>query len=397
MTDYYSVLARAVAQLESKDEASRRALYDRAREAVAARMQAIDPPISDDQLNAEFAALEAAVARIENDIASPVEAVLRAHPHPAPAGSRAPTSAARRPDAGLLRERARRVLPSEPGSARSSEPSASGPMPAAASRRSLSPGAIAGALAAVALIVAAAAYFLWPKAGPSAGSQPQAAAPAAVQTAPVASNTPVASPQPAASKDTPASKDTAAGKDTAASKPPAPSKDSSATRSAAIAPASRPPAEPVQATIPYILRRQVVYFRSTYPVGTLIVIKPQHSLYLVKENSAAVRYSIGIGADCDSASGLLVVARKEGGPSSAQPVIPAADRPSASLPPQPPDGSAAGVPAFYLADNPCRIRATNDVKAIGENPPSNGFQLIADDMLDLYERVPVGTKVVVTN
>jgi lipoprotein-anchoring transpeptidase ErfK/SrfK len=37
------------------------------------------------------------------------------------------------------------------------------------------------------------------------------------------------------------------------------------------------------------------------------------------------------------------------------------------------------------------------VKAIGQNLPSNGFQLFADDMLDLYERVPVGTKVVVTN
>jgi lipoprotein-anchoring transpeptidase ErfK/SrfK len=37
------------------------------------------------------------------------------------------------------------------------------------------------------------------------------------------------------------------------------------------------------------------------------------------------------------------------------------------------------------------------VSTIGQNPPAGGFQLFADDMLDLYDRVPVGTKVVVTN
>jgi lipoprotein-anchoring transpeptidase ErfK/SrfK len=37
------------------------------------------------------------------------------------------------------------------------------------------------------------------------------------------------------------------------------------------------------------------------------------------------------------------------------------------------------------------------VTAVGQNPSTGGFQLFADDMLDLYDRVPVGTKVVVTN
>jgi lipoprotein-anchoring transpeptidase ErfK/SrfK len=398
MTDYHSVLARAVAQLDSKDEASRRALYARAREAVAARMQAIEPPVSDDQLNAELAALEAAVARIESDIASPIEAVLRAHPHPAPA---APGPAARRPSTGLLRERARRAPPPEPAKAPGSGPTSSAPMPSEVPpRRSLSPGVLLGGLAVVAVIVAAAAYLLWPKSGPSGSGQLQATVPAAIPTPPVTSVTPAASPQPAANSQPPASPSTAISRDVAASKPPpakdsGPSKDSGANKSVAVASASRPPAELSPTAIPYILRRQVVYFRSTYPVGTIIVIKPQHSLYLVKDNSAAVRYSVGIGADCDNAAGLLVVARKEGGPSAMPQVIAAADRPSASL--QSPDGGVAGVPTFYLADSSCRIRATNDVKAIGQNLSSNGLQLFADDMLDLFERVPVGTKVVVTN
>jgi lipoprotein-anchoring transpeptidase ErfK/SrfK len=106
-----------------------------------------------------------------------------------------------------------------------------------------------------------------------------------------------------------------------------------------------------------------------------------------------MRYSIGVGADCDNSAALLVVDRKDGSPGNTAPVIAAADRPS----PQTRDSGAAGVPTFHFGDTPCRIRATNVVSTIGQNPTSGGFQLFTDDMLDLYDRVPVGTKVVVTN
>jgi len=132
-----------------------------------------------------------------------------------------------------------------------------------------------------------------------------------------------------------------------------------------------------------------------YPPGTIIIIKPQHSLYLVKDNGTALRYSIGIGADCDSSAALLVVERKDRGPANTVPVTTALDRPSP--PQQTRDGSPAAAPTFYLGDTPCRVGATNLVTAVGQNPSTGGFQLFADDMLDLYDRVSVGTKVAVTN
>ena len=362
MADYYSVLSSAVAKLENNVESARRALYDRARKAVTTRMRAIDPPVSDDSINAELAALEAAIARVEGDIARPVEEVLHAQHRP---GSHADVE--RHTGAGVLRAPARRPDAPQPSAladdlhVEALAQSGTGQPP----RRALSTGSLVGTIAAVALFIAAAlAYVYWPR-QPATSSQ--RAEPALVPEATVAA-TPGPTPAPAIA---------------------APS-SSGAPRTAEP---RRQQADITEATIPYILRRQLVYFRTTYPAGTVIVIKPQHSLYLVKDNGTAMRYSIGVGADCDSSAALLVVDRKDGGPGNTAPVIAAADRPS----PQARDSGAAGVPTFYFGDTPCRIRATNVVSTIGQNPPAGGFQLFADDMLDLYDRVPVGTKVVVTN
>jgi lipoprotein-anchoring transpeptidase ErfK/SrfK len=158
--------------------------------------------------------------------------------------------------------------------------------------------------------------------------------------------------------------------------------------------ARRQPADVDEATLPYILRRQLVFYRTTYPAGTIIIIKPQHFLYLVKDNETALRYTIGVGADCDPAVGMLTIAAKSGGPDQTASVINTSDTPPS---PAPVRDASSGVPIFTLADTTCRIRATNVAAAIGRDQSSGGFALITDDMLDLYERVPVGTKVVVMN
>jgi hypothetical protein len=70
MADYYSLLARAVSRLPSKtDEATRHAIYERARTALQESLRTLDPPISEAELaNAQFA-LEAAIRRVEQDVA----------------------------------------------------------------------------------------------------------------------------------------------------------------------------------------------------------------------------------------------------------------------------------------------------------------------------------------
>jgi hypothetical protein len=97
----------------------------------------------------------------------------------------------------------------------------------------------------------------------------------------------------------------------------------------------RQQADVTEATIPYILRRQLVYFRTTY-AGTVIVIKPQHSLYLVRITDGHALSRSGL-ARLRQPAALLVVDRKDGGPGNT-PVIAAADRPS----PQARDRCAVG-------------------------------------------------------
>lgn len=324
MADYYSVLSSAVAQLEPNVETARRALYERAREAVSQRMRAME--VSEDAVKAELAALNAAIAHIESDIAGPVEAAFRA------ARPRMPRTVAVKP--ARIAEPPRRVETAVPSDDVGGVP-----------RRKLSARTLTAVAAVlIGVIIAALAY----KYVARSGARPDASATAQQP----------ASPRPRS------------------------------------ADARRPAADVDEATLPYILRRQLVFYRTTHPAGTIIIIKPQHFLYLVKDNETALRYTIGVGADCDPAVGMLTIAAKTGGPDQAASVINASNTPPS---PAPVRDSSSGVPTFSLADTTCRIRATNVAAAIGRDQSSGGFQLITDDMLDLYERVPVGTKVVVMN
>src|SRR5262245_55517141 len=324
MADYYSVLSRAVAHLHPDVETARRGLYERARKAVRERMRTIDA--SEDDIGTELEMFNQAVARIEHDIAGPVEAALRARP------LRPRRDAIPRPpveDKG----------PERPPADQSADRKGT-PRPALSRRMIASAAAVATGAA-----IAALGYGYFPRPGPNQAQ--------GTNVAPVATSPRAATPE-----------------------------------------ARRQAVETADAALPYMLARQLVYYRTTYPAGTIIVSKSQHFLYLVKDNEAALRYTIGVGPDCDATVGLLTIAAKQGGPEPAPAVISTAGDQSAPTPVR--DG-AAGIPTLALADSACRIRATNLASVIGKNPSSGGFQLMTDDMLDLYERVPVGAKVVVTN
>jgi L,D-transpeptidase catalytic domain len=135
----------------------------------------------------------------------------------------------------------------------------------------------------------------------------------------------------------------------------------------------------------YILRRQLVYYRTIHPVGTAVIAKSQHYLYLVRPNAAAMRYTIGVGRECTNAVGLLTVSAKEERPEG---------RPqqSASTP------SSAGA----AGNGRARTLALGDTghRIYGTNPPikdggTGCFALVNEDISDLYDRVEVGTKVVI--
>jgi lipoprotein-anchoring transpeptidase ErfK/SrfK len=271
MVDYYSILARVVASLSPNTSEQRRALYDRARKTLADKIGTVDPSVSSTDLKAESAALEAAIQRIERDLA-PRPA---APPRPADATRRA-ARAGRHRDMGPLKD----------------------------TRRPLR--IAAGVLGAVLIVGAGAAiYSFWPRNLSDLRN--------------ISSSRPV----------------------TAAVEEPAKSG--------------------------YVNLRQLVYYRSNQPVGTIIVDKTQTFLYVVRPNASALRYSIGVGPECITLAGLFHVVRKESSDSAAR--------------------------VLYL-DKDYRIHGS----AAPAQPATAGcIRLVNDDVIYLYDRTPLESRVVVSN
>jgi lipoprotein-anchoring transpeptidase ErfK/SrfK len=129
-------------------------------------------------------------------------------------------------------------------------------------------------------------------------------------------------------------------------------------------------------------RRTAVLYRTTEAPGTIIIQTAERHLYLIQGNGRALRYGIGVGRDGFQWQGLLppeMIAR--------QPYLP---RFMAGGP-----GNPLGARALYLGATVYRIHGTNRPDTIGTAVSSGCFRLVNVDVTDLYDRVPVGTKVIV--
>ena len=142
-------------------------------------------------------------------------------------------------------------------------------------------------------------------------------------------------------------------------------------------------------------QRQAVFYRSQHPPGTIIVDTAERHLYLIESETRALRYGIGVGRDGFTWQGMLSIARKAEWPDwhpppemiARQPYLP---RFMAGGP-----GNPIGARAMYLGTTVYRIHGTNAPETIGQAVSSGCFRLVNDDVIDLYNRVQVGTKVIV--
>ena len=140
---------------------------------------------------------------------------------------------------------------------------------------------------------------------------------------------------------------------------------------------------------------QVVFYRSNEEPGTIIIHTPERFLYLVQANNRAMRYGIGVGRDGFQWNGLLRISRKAEWPDwtpppemlERQPWLP---RWMAGGP-----GNPLGARALYLGNTVYRIHGTNAPETIGHAVSSGCFRLVNEEVIDLYDRVAVGTKVIV--
>ena len=146
--------------------------------------------------------------------------------------------------------------------------------------------------------------------------------------------------------------------------------------------------------VPYEFKKQMVFYRSQQPPGTIIDTQERH-LYLIQDPTHAIRYGIGVGRDGFTWQGLLQISRKAEWPDwhpppemiERQPYLP---RFMAGGP-----GNPLGARAMYLGNTVYRIHGTNAPETIGQAVSSGCFRLVNDDVIDLYSRVNVGNKVIV--
>jgi lipoprotein-anchoring transpeptidase ErfK/SrfK len=147
---------------------------------------------------------------------------------------------------------------------------------------------------------------------------------------------------------------------------------------------------------------QLVAYDTEEPKGTLVV-DPQHRfLYLVLGGGQAKRYGIGVGREGFGWSGTAVVKRKAEWPPWLPPKdMQARDKEAAKWREGMPGGpkNPLGARALYLyqgeADTLYRIHGTRKPRSIGRAVSSGCIRMLNNDIIELYERVPIGTRVVV--
>ncbi len=149
------------------------------------------------------------------------------------------------------------------------------------------------------------------------------------------------------------------------------------------------------AAVEYEYRPQPVFYRTHEAPGTIIVNTQDRFLYLVLGNNRAIRYGVGVGRDGFQWGGTHRISRKAEWPDWTPPEEMIARQPYLPRWMAGGPGNPMGARAMYIGSTVYRIHGTNAPETIGHAVSSGCFRLVNDDVTDLYERVPVGTKIVV--
>lgn len=159
------------------------------------------------------------------------------------------------------------------------------------------------------------------------------------------------------------------------------------------------PPVPGEEQIALNLRRTPVFYRSTYKPGTIVIDTSERYLYLILDQGRAMRYGVAVGREGFQWEGAMKVRKKAEWPDWRPPqdMIDRAKAQGKNLPDvvKGGPGNPLGARALYLGRSEYRIHGTNAPKSIGTFSSSGCIRMLNEHVIDLYDRVPRGTLVVV--
>ena len=374
MPDYYAILWRALRKGDFQSVRWRESVFDQTRQMLRDQLRNTRPPMSPTDIRHHSAALEGAIEAIRSELAQGAAAGAETQ-RPRPSGGRTGDISA----IGQARSRA--------GAPRS--------FPTLIS--------IIGAVVVAAAAAGGYAYMAsrhdaapLPQPPPKIEAQSAPAPPATNAAKPPPGNAP--SPAPTNAPSPPAVNKVEAAKEAAAA--PSLKRPKTQHNVAAASDGDLPPGVDggsTDAEVPFFFRRQPVFYRSAHPVGSIIIDKQQHFLYLIRPNQVALRYGIGVGKSCAGVAGLHKVAGKKEWPEWQPPadMIERKLAPAGVMKGEP--GNPLGAWIIVLDDGSLNIHGTNAPKTIGSSVDFGCIRLANDDAVDLYNRAAVGARVVVSD
>jgi lipoprotein-anchoring transpeptidase ErfK/SrfK len=143
------------------------------------------------------------------------------------------------------------------------------------------------------------------------------------------------------------------------------------------------------------LRRRLVDYRGSEAQGAIIIDTSNTYLYLVLAGGKAIRYGIGVGREGFAWSGVKRIERKAVWPDWTPPPEMIARSPYLPRFTAGGEGNPLGARALYFSGSMYRIHGTNAPWTIGSRATSGCIRMVNEDVVDLYDRVKIGAKVVV--
>ncbi len=141
--------------------------------------------------------------------------------------------------------------------------------------------------------------------------------------------------------------------------------------------------------------RELVPYDGRYSPGTIVISNQERRLYYILPGNQAMRYGVGVGRPGFTWTGARTVAMKKEWPSWRPPAQMLRRRPDLPRFMEGGPDNPLGARAMYLGGTLYRIHGSNEPHTIGQAVSSGCIRMTNEDVIDLYERVKIGTRVVV--